>query len=52
MASVSSMATPLVVEVKDRTSPIFKKHPYKSMEVDLVGAFSFIPHEVLHVDDV
>lgn len=52
MASASSIATPLVVEVKDNTHPVFKKHPYKSMEVDPIGTFSFILHGVLHVDDV
>lgn len=31
---------------------MFKKHPYKSMEVNPIGAFSFILHKVLHVDDV
>lgn len=52
MAYAYSISTPLVIKVKDRTHPIFKKHPYKSMEVDPVGAFSFILHDVLYVDDV
>lgn len=52
MTSSSSITTPLVVEVKDKTHVVFKKHPYKSMKVDLVGAFSSIPHIFLHVDDV
>lgn len=52
MASSSSNATPLVVEVKDRNQPLFKKQPYKSMEVNLVGAFSFVLHGVLHVDNI
>lgn len=52
MAFASFISTPLVVEFKDRTRPVFKKHPYKSMEDDLVGVFSFVLHGVLHVDDV
>lgn len=52
MKIVSSIATPLVVEVKDRTYFVFNKYPYKSMEDDSVGAFSFIPHGVLLVNDV
>lgn len=51
MASSSSIDTPLVVEGKDRNCPVFKKHPYKSMEDDPVGDFSFVPHGVLHFDD-
>lgn len=51
MASSSSIATLLVVEVKDITCPEFKKYPYKSMEVDPIGAFSSILHGILHVDD-
>lgn len=52
MESYSSIAMPLVVEVKDMTRLIFKIHLYKSMMDDPVGAFSSIPHGVLHVDDV
>lgn len=52
MASSSSIDTPLVVEVKDRTPLVLKRHPYKSMEDDPVGTFSFIPHRVLQVDNV
>lgn len=52
MASSSSISTPLVVEVKDRTHPIFKKHPYKNMEDDSVGDYSFIPCGVLNVDNI
>lgn len=52
MASSSSNATPLAVEFKDRPCIMFKKNPYKSMEVNPVGAFSSISHEVLHIVDV
>jgi len=46
------MATLNVVKIIDRPRPKFKKHPYKSLEVDPLGAFSSILHGVLHVEDV
>lgn len=52
MASTSSISNPLVVKVKDMTHLVFKESPLKSIEDDLVGAFYFIPHGVLHIDDV
>lgn len=52
ISSSSSISMPLVVEVKDRTHPVLKKHPYKSMMDDQVGAFSSIAYGVLYADDV
>lgn len=52
MEFASSIATPLVVEVKDKTCLVFKKHPYKSMKDNLGGSFSFVLHGILHVGDV
>lgn len=52
MALVSGIATPLVVEIKDRARLIFKKHPFKFVEDDLEGAFSSVPYDVLHNEDV
>lgn len=48
MASSSRISTPLVVEIKDRARPIFKKHPFKSIEDNPKGAFSSVPYDVLH----
>lgn len=48
----SSVATLLVVEIIDRERPQFKKHPYKSMEDDLNGSFSYVPYRVLNVEDI
>lgn len=48
MASTSSIYIPLVMEIKDRAKPVFKKHPSKSIQDDLEGAFSSIPYDVLH----
>lgn len=52
MASVSGIATHLVVEIKDRAPPVFKKCPFKSVEDNLEGAFSLVPYDVLHNEDV
>lgn len=52
MAFASSIYTPLVVEVKHMNHLVLKNNPYKFMEDDPVGVFSFIPNGVLHVDDV
>lgn len=52
MESSSSFAMLLVVEVKDKNRLVLKKHPYKSMVDDPIGAFFSIPHGVMHVDDV
>lgn len=46
------MATSLVVDITKRYCPKFKKYPFKSIEVDPLGAFSYIPYEVLHVKDI
>jgi len=46
------MATPNIVKISDRPHPTFKKHPYKSLEVDPLGAFSSVPHGVLHTEDI
>lgn len=52
MALVSGIATPLVVEIKDRACPIFKKHPFKSVEDDPIGEFSYVLYGVLHNEDI
>lgn len=46
------MATPLVVDITERCHPKFKKHPFKSIEVDPLGAFSLVLYGVLHVKDI
>lgn len=51
MAS-SSVDTPLVVEISEQERPQFKIHPFKYIEDDPNGFFSFVPYRVLHVDDV
>lgn len=48
----SSVNNPLVVEVSERERSQFKKNPFKSFKDDLNGALSFVPYDVLHVDDV
>lgn len=35
MALASGVTTPLVVEIKDRTRLVFKKHPFEAVEDDL-----------------
>lgn len=52
MASTSSIGTPLVVEIKDRAQLVFKKHPLKSVEDDLEGAFSSVPYNMLLNEDI
>lgn len=52
MASSSSISTPLVVKIKDRARPVFKKHPFKFVEDDPKGAFSLVPYDVLHNEDI
>lgn len=52
MASASKIVSPLVVEIKDRARPIFKKHLFKSIEDDSKGAFYSIPYGVLHNKDI
>lgn len=52
MASVFGVVTPLVVEIKNRFWPFFMKHPFKSIEDDSEGAFSFVPYDVLHNKDI
>lgn len=52
MASVSGIVTPLVVKIKDRSLPVFKKHPFKLFEDDLAGVFSSTPYNVLHNEDI
>lgn len=51
MAS-SFVNTPLVLEVSRRERPQFKKHLVKLVEDDPNDAFSSVPYNVLHVDDV
>lgn len=46
------MDTLLVVDIIDRSCPKFKKHPFKSIEEDPLGAFSSILYGVLHVEDI
>lgn len=48
MASAFGIATPLVMEIKDRARDVFKKHPFKLVEDDLEGAFSLVLYDVLH----
>lgn len=51
-SSSSSINTPLVVEIKNRPCPIFKKHLYKSLLDESLGAFSQVYHGVLHTEDI
>lgn len=51
MALTSGIATPLVVEIKDRARHVFKKHPFKFVEDDPKVAFSLVPYDVLHNED-
>jgi hypothetical protein len=46
------MATTLVVDIEDRPHPKFKWNPFKFVEVEPLGAFSFVPHGVLHVEEI
>lgn len=46
------MSTPLLVEVKDRSRPKFKWHPYKSVDTEPLGAFSSMSYGVLHIEDI
>lgn len=52
MASSFGVATPLVLEIIDRTRLVFKKHLFKSIEDDLNGAFSSVSYGVLHNEDI
>lgn len=52
MASSSNVDTPMVVEIKNHSCPEFKKHPYKSLLDDPLGAFSSVCHGVLHTEDI
>lgn len=52
IASTSRIATPLVVEIKDRARLVFKKHSFKSIKDDLEGAFSLVPYNILHNEDI
>lgn len=52
MAFVFIVVTLLVVEITKRASPMFKRHPFKSVEHDLEGAFSFFPYFVLHNENI
>lgn len=52
MASTSRIATLLVVEIKDRARPIFKKYPIMSIKDDPKGYFSSIPYATLHNEDI
>lgn len=52
MASTSRISTSLVVEIKDKARPIFKRHPFKFVEDDPEGAFSLVPYDVLYNEDI
>lgn len=52
MASTSKIATLLFVEITYRDWSIFKKHPFKSVEGDPKGAFSSVPYNDLHNEDI
>lgn len=52
MASASKISIPLVVEIKDRARPVFKKHPFKFVKDDREGAFSSTPYNILHNEDI
>lgn len=39
----------LVVDIKDRPHPKLKWHPFKSIKIKPLGAFSFVPYGVLHI---
>lgn len=51
MASASEIATPLVVKISKRERPIFKRHPFKSIEDDSEGVFSSILYDILQNED-
>lgn len=46
------MATPLVVDVKDRPHLKFKWHPFKSVETEPLGEFLSVLYGVLHIEDI
>lgn len=52
MASTSGIATPLFIDITKRDRPIFKRHPFKSIEDDLEHAFSSVLYGVLHNKDI
>lgn len=52
MDLTSSVATILVVDIKDKARPIFKKHPFQLVEDDPEGAFSSVPYNILHNKDI
>lgn len=52
MASTFGIDTHLVVEIKERARPVFKKHPFKSVEDDPEGVFSLVFYGVLHNQDI
>lgn len=45
------MDTLLVIDITERSHLKFKEHPFKSIEVDPLGAFSLVSYRVLHVED-
>lgn len=51
-SSSSNIDTLLVVDIKNRPHPIFKKHPYKSLLDEPLGAFSKVYHGALHNEDI
>lgn len=44
----SGVATVLVIKISERARPMFKRHPFKSIEDDPEGAFSSIPNGLLY----
>lgn len=46
------IANPIVVEVKDRPRPIFKRYLHIAILDDSVGAFSRVPKGGVYVKDV
>lgn len=47
---VASVSTPMLVEVVKEPQPEFKLHPMNIREIDMTGALSFVPSDVLLVE--
>lgn len=52
MASSLNVNTSLVVEIKNRPHPEFKKHPFKSLLDEPLGAFLSVCHGFLQTEDI
>lgn len=48
----ASVSTPVLVEALKEPKPEFKLHPMKDGEIDMIGALSSMPSDVLLVKDI